>query len=62
MQPTLDGGRFAKNGGFWRAQLCTELVATSDGLSLTKYFMRIKDPKLRRFIVHLVEQIATRYN
>jgi transcriptional regulator with XRE-family HTH domain len=39
-----------------------DFVATSDGLSLTKYFMRIKDPKLRRCIVHLVEQIATRYN
>ena len=39
-----------------------DFVATSDGLSLTKYFMRIKDPKLRRCIVDLVEQIATRYN
>ena len=39
-----------------------DFLATSDGLSLTKYFMRIKDPKLRRCIVDLVEQIATRYN
>jgi transcriptional regulator with XRE-family HTH domain len=39
-----------------------DFLATSDGLSLTKYFMRIKDPKLRHCIVHLVEQIATRYN
>ena len=36
-------------------------LATSDGLSLTKHFMRIKDPKTRRRIVDLVEQIATRY-
>jgi transcriptional regulator with XRE-family HTH domain len=42
--------------------LIDDFLATSDGLSLTKYFMRIKDPKLRRCIVHLVEQIATRYN
>jgi transcriptional regulator with XRE-family HTH domain len=39
-----------------------DFLATSDGLSLTKYFMRIKDPTLRRCIVDLVEQIATRYN
>jgi transcriptional regulator with XRE-family HTH domain len=39
-----------------------DFLATSDGLSLTKYFMRITDPKLRRCIVDLVEQIATRYN
>jgi transcriptional regulator with XRE-family HTH domain len=39
-----------------------DFLATSDGLSLTKYFMRIKNPKLRRRIVDLIEQIATRYN
>jgi hypothetical protein len=39
-----------------------DFLATSDGLSLTKYFMRIEDPKLRRCIVNLVEQIATRYD
>jgi transcriptional regulator with XRE-family HTH domain len=39
-----------------------DFLATSDGLSLTKYFLRIKDPKLRRRIVDLVEQIAARYN
>jgi transcriptional regulator with XRE-family HTH domain len=32
--------------------------ATSDGLSLMKYFTLITDPKLRRCIVTLVEQIA----
>ena len=36
----------------------TDFLATSDGLSLTKAFMRIKNSKLRRRIVDLVEQIA----
>jgi transcriptional regulator with XRE-family HTH domain len=36
----------------------SEFLATSDGLALTKAFMRIGDPKLRRRIVDLVEQIA----
>jgi transcriptional regulator with XRE-family HTH domain len=37
----------------------SEFLASSDGLALTKAFMRIGDPKLRRRIVDLVEQIAT---
>jgi transcriptional regulator with XRE-family HTH domain len=36
----------------------SDFLATSEGLSLTKAFMRIKDPKLRRRIVNLVEEIA----
>ena len=36
----------------------SEFLATSDGLSLTKAFMRIKDAKLRRRIVDLVEEIC----
>jgi transcriptional regulator with XRE-family HTH domain len=36
----------------------SDFLATSDGLSLTKAFMRIPDSKLRRRIVDLVEQIA----
>jgi transcriptional regulator with XRE-family HTH domain len=36
----------------------SDFLATSDGLALTKSFMRIKDAKLRRRIVDLVEQIA----
>jgi transcriptional regulator with XRE-family HTH domain len=36
----------------------SDFLATSDGLSLTKAFMRIADAKLRRRIVDLVEQIA----
>jgi transcriptional regulator with XRE-family HTH domain len=37
----------------------SDFLATSDGLALTKAFMRIADSKLRRRIVDLVEQIAT---
>jgi transcriptional regulator with XRE-family HTH domain len=36
----------------------SEFLATADGLALTKAFMRIEDVKLRRRIVHLVEEIA----
>src|SRR5262245_37345730 len=37
----------------------SEFLATSDGLALTKAFMRINDPKLRRRIVELVEQLTS---
>jgi len=33
-------------------------LATTDGLALTKAFMQIEQPGLRRRIVHLVEEIA----
>jgi len=33
-------------------------LATRDGLALTKAFMQITEPGLRRRIVHLVEEIA----
>jgi transcriptional regulator with XRE-family HTH domain len=36
----------------------SDFLATSDGLALTKAFMNIKDAKLRRRIVDLVEQIV----
>ena len=36
----------------------SDFLATSDGLALIKAFMRIKNAKLRRRIVELVEQIA----
>jgi hypothetical protein len=38
----------------------SDFLATSDGLALTKAFMKIDDSKLRRRIVDLVEQIASR--
>jgi transcriptional regulator with XRE-family HTH domain len=36
----------------------SDFLATSDGLALTKAFMEIKDGKLRRRIVDLVQDIA----
>jgi hypothetical protein len=36
----------------------SDFLATSDGLSLTKSFTKIKSSKLRRRIVELVEQLA----
>jgi transcriptional regulator with XRE-family HTH domain len=36
----------------------SDYLATSDGLALTKAFMRIKSSKMRRRIVEMVEQIA----
>ena len=48
-------------GGFGEAPspaFVSDFLATSDGLALTRSFMRIKDAKLRRRIVDLVEQIA----
>jgi transcriptional regulator with XRE-family HTH domain len=36
----------------------SDYLTTSEGLNLTKAFMQIPEPKLRRAIVNLVEQIA----
>ena len=36
----------------------SDFLATSEGLALTKAFMKIKVPKLRRRIVDLVEEMA----
>jgi transcriptional regulator with XRE-family HTH domain len=38
----------------------SDFLATADGLALTRAFTRLKDTKLRRSIVELVEQIAAR--
>ena len=38
----------------------SDVLATSEGLALTKAFTRITDSKMRRSIVDLVEQIAAR--
>ena len=38
----------------------SDFLATSDGLALTKAFMRVKEPRLRRHIVRLVQEIADR--
>jgi transcriptional regulator with XRE-family HTH domain len=37
----------------------SDFLATSDGLALTKAFMKISDPKVRRRIVDLVEAIVS---
>ena len=36
----------------------SDFLATREGLTLIKAFMRIKKPKVRRHIVDLVEEIA----
>jgi transcriptional regulator with XRE-family HTH domain len=58
--PHVGGG--SRSEGFADAPspaYVSDFLASSDGLALTKAFMRIGDPKLRRRIVDLVEQIAT---
>jgi transcriptional regulator with XRE-family HTH domain len=50
-----DGDRQAPSPSY-----VTDFLATSDGLALTKAFMEIKDGKLRRRIVDLVEDLAGR--
>jgi transcriptional regulator with XRE-family HTH domain len=52
------GGQHHAQSGAPSPQFVTDYLATSDGLHLTKAFMQILDPKLRRSIVNLVEQIA----
>jgi len=59
----FEGAPVAANdqAGFGEAPSPTyvsDFLATSDGLALTRAFMRIEDAKLRRKIVDLVEQIA----
>jgi transcriptional regulator with XRE-family HTH domain len=38
----------------------TQFLSKEDGLALTRAFMRVRDAKVRRSIVHLVENIAER--
>jgi transcriptional regulator with XRE-family HTH domain len=56
--PNVPGGTQENLDGAPSPAYVSDFLATSDGLSLTKSFMRIKDQKLRRRIVDLVEQIA----
>jgi len=52
----------ARQDGFAEASspaYVSDFLASSDGLALTKAFMKIDDSKLRRRIVDLVEQIAS---
>jgi transcriptional regulator with XRE-family HTH domain len=55
--PTMSG-RADGTGDAPSPTYVSDFLATSDGLALTKAFMRIADAKLRRRIVDLVEQIA----
>jgi transcriptional regulator with XRE-family HTH domain len=57
--PSL-GTRSESSGEAPSPAYVSDFLATSDGLALTKAFMRIEDSKLRRRIVDLVEQIAGR--
>jgi transcriptional regulator with XRE-family HTH domain len=56
--PHLPGERHSGLGEAPSPAYVSDFLATSDGLSLTKAFMRIKSSKMRRRIVDLVEQIA----
>src|SRR3989337_2334647 len=53
--PSGSSGSFAESPS---PAYVSDFLATSDGLSLTKAFMRIQNNKLKRRIVDLVEQIA----
>ena len=57
--PSISGGRHEGMAEAPSPAYVSDFLATSDGLALTKAFMRISDSKLRRRIVDLVEQIAT---
>src|SRR6266567_9247242 len=53
LSPLPDGMKDAPSPAY-----VSDFLATSEGLALTKAFTRIKEPKLRRRIVDLVEEIA----
>jgi transcriptional regulator with XRE-family HTH domain len=55
--PTLPGAPVGK-GAAPSPSYVSDFLATSDGLPLTEAFMLIKEPTLRRRIVHLVQEIA----
>ena len=57
--PTVEGKRDRQTDAPSPAYV-SDFLATTDGLTLVKAFMRIKDATLRRRIVGLVQQIATR--
>jgi transcriptional regulator with XRE-family HTH domain len=53
----VNGGSFAEGAS---PAYVSDFLATSEGLALTRAFTRIADSKMRRSIVELVEQIASR--
>ena len=52
-----DAGQTAKAGDAKRQAHITEFMASRDGLALVKAFTAIKDERLRRRLVELVERI-----
>jgi transcriptional regulator with XRE-family HTH domain len=56
--PNLQSGESELSKDAPSASYVSEFLATSEGLSLTKAFMRIQDARIRRRIVDLVEEIA----
>jgi transcriptional regulator with XRE-family HTH domain len=57
--PHARGARSRKDGAP-SPDYITDFLTSRDGLTLTKAFMRIKDAKLKRRIVDLVQRIADR--
>jgi transcriptional regulator with XRE-family HTH domain len=58
--PNVPGAPPAPAGDAPSPAYVSDFLATSDGLALTKAFVQIKDNKLRRRIVDLVEAIVDR--
>ena len=46
----------------WSPAYVSDFLANPDGLKLVRAFTRIGDAKLRRSLVHLVEEVAVRVN
>ena len=55
--PTLPGAPAGRDAAPSPSYV-SDFLATSYGLALTKAFMQIKEPKIRRDIVQLVQEIA----
>jgi transcriptional regulator with XRE-family HTH domain len=51
-------GKSGETGGAPSPAYVTDFLATTDGLTLVKAFMRIPNAKLRRRIVDLVDEMA----
>ena len=56
--PAPPGGRLQGMGEAPSPAYVTDFLATTDGLTLVKAFVRIQNPKLRRRIVDLVEEMG----
>ena len=55
-------GQSKGNGEAGSPVYVAEFLATSDGLALSKAFMRIEEPGMRRRILELVEELVRRLN